>query len=114
MEDQRRHFQFGGCKASHFLLGLVKKTSVSDDDGKQDWFSILVPSSSGTSLQVSGLSPATYYQFSVLSQNKFGTGSFSEIATARTLGQYFFPSFISFCICISGTCSLKEKYAYIS
>ncbi|XP_047228559.1 protein turtle homolog A isoform X3 [Girardinichthys multiradiatus] len=75
---------FDGGSTQTFSV-WVKKTSVSDDDGKQDWFSILVPSNSGTSLQVSGLSPATYYQFSVLSQNKFGTGPFSEIATARTL-----------------------------
>ncbi|PWA26760.1 hypothetical protein CCH79_00000691 [Gambusia affinis] len=63
----------------------MKRISVSDGDGRQDWFSVPVPPSSGTSLQVSGLSPATDYQFSVLSQNKFGTGPFSEIATARTL-----------------------------
>lgn len=68
--------------------GRVKKTSASDNDGKQDWFSVPVPPSSGARLQVSGLSPATSYQFSILSNNKMGTGPFSEIATARTLGQY--------------------------
>uniref|UniRef100_A0A673CB36 Immunoglobulin superfamily, member 9a n=1 Tax=Sphaeramia orbicularis TaxID=375764 RepID=A0A673CB36_9TELE len=45
----------------------------------QDWFSVPVLSSSGTSLQVTGLEPATEYQFSVLSHNKMGTGPFSEI-----------------------------------
>uniref|UniRef100_A0A3P8TC20 Immunoglobulin superfamily, member 9a n=1 Tax=Amphiprion percula TaxID=161767 RepID=A0A3P8TC20_AMPPE len=51
----------------------------------EDWFSVPVPPSSGSSLQVTGLSPATDYQFSILSQNKMGTGPFSDIATARTL-----------------------------
>uniref|UniRef100_A0A8C2Z4B0 Immunoglobulin superfamily, member 9a n=1 Tax=Cyclopterus lumpus TaxID=8103 RepID=A0A8C2Z4B0_CYCLU len=50
----------------------------------QDWFSVPVPSSSGCRLQVTGLSAATDYQFSILSRNKMGTGPFSEIAAART------------------------------
>ncbi|KAM4719190.1 protein turtle homolog A [Anableps anableps] len=75
---------FDGGSAQTFSV-WVKKISVSDNDGKQDWFSVPVPSSSGTSLQVSGLSPATNYQFSILSQNKFGTGPFSEIVTSCTL-----------------------------
>ncbi len=66
----------------------MKKISASDNDGKQDWFSVPVPPSAGTKLQVTGLSPATDYQFSILSHNKMGTGPFSEIAAARTLGQY--------------------------
>ncbi|XP_037547995.1 protein turtle homolog A, partial [Nematolebias whitei] len=72
---------------SHFLSCLcrVKKSSISSKDGKQDWFSVPVPPSSGSSLQVSGLSPATDYQFSILSQNKIGAGPFSEITSARTL-----------------------------
>uniref|UniRef100_A0A3Q2PKB3 Immunoglobulin superfamily, member 9a n=1 Tax=Fundulus heteroclitus TaxID=8078 RepID=A0A3Q2PKB3_FUNHE len=74
---------FDGGSAQTFSVWW--KISASDNDGKQDWFSLPVPSSSGTSLQVSGLSPATNYQFSILSQNKYGTGPFSEIATARTL-----------------------------
>lgn len=69
-------------------LCRVKKISASDNDRRQDWFSVPVPPSFGTMLQVTGLSPATDYQFSVLSHNKMGTGPFSEIATARTLGQY--------------------------
>uniref|UniRef100_A0A087XXQ3 Immunoglobulin superfamily, member 9b n=1 Tax=Poecilia formosa TaxID=48698 RepID=A0A087XXQ3_POEFO len=68
------------------IFSSVKRISASGGDGRQEWFSVPVPSSSGTSLQVSGLSPATDYQFSVLSQNKFGTGPFSEIVIARTLG----------------------------
>lgn len=84
---------------SHFFSvalspsGRVKKISASDNDGKQDWFSVPVPPSSGTRLQVTGLSPATDYQFSILSHNKMGTGPFSEIATARTLGQYTMSRF---------------------
>ncbi|XP_070845555.1 protein turtle homolog A [Chaetodon trifascialis] len=75
---------FDGGSAQTFSV-WVKKISVSDNDGKQDWFSVPVPPSSGTTLQVTGLSPATVYQFSILSHNKIGTGPFSEIATARTL-----------------------------
>lgn len=78
------HFSF----SRSLSLCRVKKISASDNDGKQDWYSVPVPESSGTSLQVTGLSPATDYQFSVLSHNKMGTGPFSEIATARTMGQY--------------------------
>lgn len=72
-------------------LCRVKKISASDSDGKQDWFSVPVPLSSGTRLQVTGLSPATGYHFSIMSQNKMGTGPFSEITTTRTLGQYHPP-----------------------
>lgn len=69
-------------------LRRVKKILQSDNDGKQDWFSVPVPPSAGTRLQVTGLSPNTDYQFSILSHNKMGTGPFSEITTTRTLGQY--------------------------
>uniref|UniRef100_A0A8D3AY99 Immunoglobulin superfamily, member 9a n=1 Tax=Scophthalmus maximus TaxID=52904 RepID=A0A8D3AY99_SCOMX len=58
---------------------------ISQSEGKQAWFSVPVPSSSGARLQVTGLSAATDYQFSVLSHNRMGTGPFSEFATARTL-----------------------------
>ncbi|XP_056259558.1 protein turtle homolog A [Seriola aureovittata] len=75
---------FDGGSAQTFSV-WVKKLSVSDNDAKQDWFSVPVPLSSGTRLQVTGLSPATEYQFSILSQNKMGTGPFSEIVTSRTL-----------------------------
>ncbi|TKS84217.1 Protein turtle -like protein A [Collichthys lucidus] len=75
---------FDGGSAQTFSV-WVKKISASDNDGKRDWFSVSVPPSSGTTLQVAGLSPATDYQFSILSINKMGTGPFSEISTTRTL-----------------------------
>ncbi|KAF3702257.1 Protein turtle -like protein A [Channa argus] len=75
---------FDGGSAQTFSV-WVKKISASDNDAKRDWFSVPVPSSSGTRLQVSGLSPSTEYQFSILSHNKVGTGPFSEIVTTRTL-----------------------------
>lgn len=37
---------------------------------------------------VPGLEPETTYQFSVLAQNKLGTGPFSEVVTVNTLGEY--------------------------
>ncbi|XP_061590431.1 protein turtle homolog A isoform X2 [Cololabis saira] len=75
---------FDGGSAQTFSV-WVKKISANNNVGKQDWFSVPVPPSSDARLQVSGLSPATDYQFSILSQNKIGAGPFSEIATARTL-----------------------------
>lgn len=59
----------------------------SSNDKKRDWFDVPVIPANGTSLQVLGLSPSTEYQFSVLTRNEMGTGPFSEIATAWTLGQ---------------------------
>ncbi|XP_052460869.1 uncharacterized protein igsf9b [Carassius gibelio] len=52
--------------------------------GKHAWASVPVPTSK-TSLLVTGLQAATSYQFSVLAQNKLGSGPFSEIVTIRTL-----------------------------
>ncbi|XP_029371877.1 protein turtle homolog A isoform X2 [Echeneis naucrates] len=75
---------FDGGSAQTFSV-WVKKISGSDNDGRQEWFSVPVPLSSGTRLQVTGLSPATDYQFSILSHNKMGTGPFSEIVTVQTL-----------------------------
>ncbi|XP_060939228.1 protein turtle homolog A [Limanda limanda] len=78
---------FDGGSAQTFAV-WVKKISAGgddDDDEKQAWFSVPVAPPSGARLQVTGLSPATDYQFSILSQNKMGTGPFSEFATARTL-----------------------------
>uniref|UniRef100_A0A3B4BK78 Immunoglobulin superfamily, member 9a n=1 Tax=Periophthalmus magnuspinnatus TaxID=409849 RepID=A0A3B4BK78_9GOBI len=63
----------------------VKRLTAGGSDEKLEWFSVDVPLSSGTSLQVEGLTPGTVYQFSVLSKNKMGTGPFSEIVTAQTL-----------------------------
>ncbi|CAL8317896.1 unnamed protein product [Lota lota] len=51
----------------------------------QGWFNVSVPPSSGPHHQVTGLSPATRYQFSVLAQNAAGAGPFSELVTVRTL-----------------------------
>lgn len=70
------------------LLSRVKKNSASDNDGRQGWYSVSVPPRSGTRMQVGNLSPNTDYQFSILAQNKMGTGPFSAIVNARTLGQY--------------------------
>lgn len=69
-------------------LSRVKKISASGNDGKQGWYSVHVPPKSGTKMHVANLSSNTDYQFSILSQNRMGTGPFSEIVAARTLGQY--------------------------
>ena len=37
---------------------------------------------------VPSLEPETTYQFSVLAQNKLGTGPFSEVVTVNTLSEY--------------------------
>ncbi|XP_030621083.1 uncharacterized protein igsf9b [Chanos chanos] len=52
--------------------------------GKHEWSSLPVPTSK-TYLLVTGLIAGTSYQFSVLPQNKLGSGPFSEIVTVRTL-----------------------------
>nr|XP_049594051.1 protein turtle homolog A-like isoform X2 [Syngnathus scovelli] len=75
---------FDGGSAQTFSV-WVKKISARANEGKHEWFSVPVPAISGTALVVTGLSPATEYQFSVLSHNKVGTGPFSEISTVRTL-----------------------------
>uniref|UniRef100_A0A669CIU0 Protein turtle homolog A n=1 Tax=Oreochromis niloticus TaxID=8128 RepID=A0A669CIU0_ORENI len=51
--------------------------------GKHEWASLPVPTSKNY-LLVTGLLAATGYQFSVLPQNKLGSGPFSEIITVRT------------------------------
>ncbi|XP_077479625.1 protein turtle homolog B-like [Stigmatopora argus] len=65
----------------------VKEISGRDNEGKREWFSVPVPVTaiSATALLVTGLSPATKYQFSLLSRNKIGSGPFSQIITAWTL-----------------------------
>lgn len=72
----------------------VKRVVPSGNEEKSDWRAVPVVPPNGTSLQVAGLSPSTEYQFSVLARNEMGTGPFSEIATAWTLGQkeFSFPS----------------------
>ncbi|KAK1882661.1 Protein turtle like B [Dissostichus eleginoides] len=52
--------------------------------GPHDWLSIPVPGGQDW-LVVPGLEPETIYQFSVLAQNKLGTGPFSEVVTVNTL-----------------------------
>uniref|UniRef100_A0A8C8E0M1 Immunoglobulin superfamily, member 9Bb n=1 Tax=Oryzias sinensis TaxID=183150 RepID=A0A8C8E0M1_9TELE len=52
--------------------------------GPHDWLSTAVPGGQNWKL-VSGLEPETTYQFSVLAQNKLGTGPFSEVVTVNTL-----------------------------
>ncbi|XP_059921425.1 uncharacterized protein igsf9b isoform X3 [Gadus macrocephalus] len=51
--------------------------------GKHEWASLPVPTSKDN-LLVTGLLAATNYQFSVLPQNKLGSGPFSEIVSVRT------------------------------
>lgn len=57
------------------------------DFGPHDWHSMPV-SGAQIWLVVSGLEPGTEYQFSVLAQNKLGTGPFSEVVTVTTAGGY--------------------------
>lgn len=52
--------------------------------GKHEWASLPVPTSKNY-LLVTGLLAGTNYQFSVLPQNKLGSGPFSEIVSVRTL-----------------------------
>ncbi|XP_063341925.1 protein turtle homolog B-like isoform X2 [Pelmatolapia mariae] len=52
--------------------------------GPYDWLSIPVPGGHDW-MVVPGLEPETTYQFSVLAQNKLGTGPFSEVVTVNTL-----------------------------
>ncbi|XP_054628889.1 protein turtle homolog A isoform X1 [Dunckerocampus dactyliophorus] len=51
--------------------------------GKHEWASLPVPTSKNY-LLVTGLLAGTSYQFSVLPQNKLGSGPFSEIVTVTT------------------------------
>uniref|UniRef100_A0A3B4GNQ5 Protein turtle homolog A-like n=1 Tax=Pundamilia nyererei TaxID=303518 RepID=A0A3B4GNQ5_9CICH len=64
--------------------GFTQKFTVwSASRGKHEWASLPVPTSKNY-LLVTGLLAATGYQFSVLPQNKLGSGPFSEIITVRT------------------------------
>uniref|UniRef100_A0A4W4FA11 Immunoglobulin superfamily, member 9b n=1 Tax=Electrophorus electricus TaxID=8005 RepID=A0A4W4FA11_ELEEL len=51
--------------------------------GEHEWVSLPVPASK-SSLLVTDLRADTSYQFSILPQNKLGSGPFSEIVTTRT------------------------------
>lgn len=70
------------------LFPRSKKT----DFGPHDWHSMPV-SGAQTWLVVPGLEPGTEYQFSVLAQNKLGTGPFSEVVTVNTAGGSFWGLF---------------------
>ncbi|XP_072288674.1 uncharacterized protein igsf9b [Eucyclogobius newberryi] len=52
--------------------------------GKHEWASLPVPTSKNY-LLVTGLLAGTNYQFSVLPQNKLGSGAFSEIVSVQTI-----------------------------
>ncbi|KAK5871160.1 hypothetical protein PBY51_004055 [Eleginops maclovinus] len=52
--------------------------------GKHEWASLPVPTSKNY-LLVTGLLAGTGYQFSILPQNKLGSGPFSEIVSVRTI-----------------------------
>lgn len=73
------HLHFGGFD----FFSRVKQASR----GKHEWASLPVPTSKNY-LLVTGLVAGTGYQFSVLPQNKLGSGPFSEIVSVRTQGLY--------------------------
>lgn len=68
---------------SSWLLCRLKRERL----GPYDWLSIPVPGGHDW-MVVPGLEPETTYQFSILAQNKLGTGPFSEVVTVNTLGEY--------------------------
>uniref|UniRef100_A0A672KBQ0 Uncharacterized LOC107575142 n=1 Tax=Sinocyclocheilus grahami TaxID=75366 RepID=A0A672KBQ0_SINGR len=70
---------FDGGYAQKFTVWLVI-----EKEEKQEWLSFS-DLSTENSLLVTNLLPATEYQFSVMAQNKIGTGPFSEITTITTL-----------------------------
>lgn len=74
------------CLSAHlssWLLNRLKREHL----GPHDWVSIPVPGGHDW-MVVPGLEPETTYQFSVLAQNKLGTGPFSEVVTVNTLGEW--------------------------
>jgi hypothetical protein len=56
------------------------------DRAHHDWVSLAVPMGAAH-LLVPGLQPHTQYQFSVLAQNKLGSGPFSEIILSAPEGE---------------------------
>lgn len=56
------------------------------DRAHHDWVSLAVPVGAAH-LLVLGLQPHTQYQFSVLAQNKLGSGPFSEIVLSAPEGE---------------------------
>ncbi|XP_043106664.1 protein turtle homolog A isoform X2 [Puntigrus tetrazona] len=74
---------FDGGYAQKFTV-WYKQVSAERKEEKQEWLSFS-DLSTVNSLLVTDLLPATEYQFSVMAQNKIGTGPFSEITTITTL-----------------------------
>uniref|UniRef100_A0A8C1QCT6 Immunoglobulin superfamily, member 9a n=1 Tax=Cyprinus carpio TaxID=7962 RepID=A0A8C1QCT6_CYPCA len=74
---------FDGGYAQKFTV-WYKHVSGERKEEKQEWLSFS-DLSTENSLLVTNLLPATEYQFSVVAQNKIGTGPFSEITTITTL-----------------------------
>lgn len=69
-----------------FILVVVCCSRVKQASrGKHEWASLPVPTSKNY-LLVTGLLAGTDYQFSVLPQNKLGSGPFSEIVSVQTQG----------------------------
>uniref|UniRef100_A0A7N6AXV4 Immunoglobulin superfamily, member 9b n=1 Tax=Anabas testudineus TaxID=64144 RepID=A0A7N6AXV4_ANATE len=71
---------FDGGFTQKFTVWLASR-------GKHEWASLPVPTSKNY-LLVTGLLAGTDYQFSVLPQNKLGSGPFSEIVSVQTQGLY--------------------------
>uniref|UniRef100_A0A8C1ARX6 Immunoglobulin superfamily, member 9a n=1 Tax=Cyprinus carpio carpio TaxID=630221 RepID=A0A8C1ARX6_CYPCA len=74
---------FDGGYGQKFTV-WYKQVSAERKEEKQEWLSF-PDLSTENSLLVTNLLPATDYQFSVMAQNKIGTGPFSEITTIKTL-----------------------------
>ncbi|XP_059394669.1 protein turtle homolog A-like isoform X2 [Carassius carassius] len=77
---------FDGGYAQKFTV-WYKQVSTERKEEKQEWLSF-PDLSTENSLLVTNLIPATEYQFSVVAQNKIGTGPFSEITTITTLDSH--------------------------
>lgn len=69
-------------RCPHFLTSSRAKRP---DRTHHDWVSLAVPVGAAY-LLVPGLQPHTQYQFSVLAQNKLGSGPFSEIVLSAPEG----------------------------
>lgn len=65
---------------------LLSSRAKRPDRAHHDWVSLAVPVGAAH-LLVPGLQPHTQYQFSVLAQNKLGSGPFSEIVLSAPEGE---------------------------
>lgn len=74
---------FDGGYTQKFTVWYKQVSAVRIEE-KQEWLSFS-DLSTENSLLVTNLLPATEYQFSVMAQNKIGTGPFSEITTITTM-----------------------------